>query len=294
MGRFKKTTPPVYHRERLELSDGDFLDIDLIMKNPRRVVVLCHGLEGASDRTYNNTSADFFLKNDFSVFAWNNRSCSGEMNRLPLLYHHGAVEDFKEMMDFVLAKGFEEIYLLGFSMGGAQIMNYLGAVEIDSRIKAAVSVSTPIQLKSSAETLKKGFNRVYLKNFTRKISKKLKSKSEQFPEVLDWNQIHSIKTFDEIDEFFTAPLHGFEGREDYYTKASPAYVMDNIKKPVLVINAWDDPFLGEDCYPVEFAKKSPWIYLETPKHGGHCAFPTNNSPYSYSEIRALEFFNEWK
>ena len=294
VGRFKKTNPPVYQRERLELSDGDFVDIDFVIRNPEKVVVLCHGLEGASNRTYNNTSADFFLQNDFSVFAWNNRSCSGELNRLPKLYHHGAIEDFSEMVDFVLSKGFKEIYPLGFSMGGAQIMNYLGAFEIDDRIKAAVSVSTPIQLKSSAETLKKGFNKVYLKNFTRKISKKLKSKSEQFPDALNWSKIKSIKTFDEIDEFFTAPLHGFKNREDYYTKASPGFVMENIKTPVLILNALDDPFLGEECYPVKFVENHPFVYLETPKHGGHCAFPMKNSPYSFSEFRALEFFLEQK
>ena len=290
IGRFKKTKSPNYQRKRLELNDGDFIDIDFILKSPDRAIVLCHGLEGASTRAYNNTSADFFLKNDFSVFAWNNRSCSGEMNRLPKLYHHGVVEDFKEMMDFVLEQGFQEVFLLGFSMGGAQIMNYLGSMEIDSRVKAAVSVSTPIQLKSSAETLKKGFNRVYLKNFTRKISKKLKSKSEQFPDLMDWSQIHSIRTFDEIDEFFTAPLHGFSGREDYYERASPGFLMEKIATPVLVINALDDPFLGENCYPIEFAKNHEFVYLETPLSGGHCAFPMKNSNHSYSEIRALEFF----
>ncbi len=292
IGRFKKTIPPAYQRERLELSDGDFLDIDFQLKSKERVVVLCHGLEGASSRTYNNTSAQYFLEHDFSVFAWNNRSCSGELNRLPKLYHHGAVDDFEEMIHYVLNKGFKEIYLLGFSMGGAQIMNYLGSKKIDPRIKSAVAVSTPIQLKSSAETLKKGFNRVYLKNFTQKISKKLKSKSEQFPEALDWTHLKSIKTFDEIDEYFTAPLHGFENREDYYEKASPGFVMENIKTPTLIINALDDPFLGEECYPVSFARQHESVYLEMPEHGGHCAFPMKNSNYSYSEIRALEFFYE--
>ncbi|NLN34239.1 MAG: alpha/beta fold hydrolase [Flavobacteriaceae bacterium] len=289
-GRIKKATPPLYQRQRIELEDGDFLDIDFVLKSAKRAVVLCHGLEGGSDRTYNNTSADYFLKRDFSVFAWNNRSCSGEMNRLPKLYHHGAVEDFSEMVNFVLDKGFDEIYLMGFSMGGAQVMNYLGSSEMDSRIRAAVAVSTPIQLKSSAEALKKGFNQVYLKNFTRKISKKLKSKSLQHPDALDWSKLKMIRSFDEIDEFFTAPLHGFSGREDYYKRASPAYVMEKIQTPVLLLNALDDPFLGTESFPFEFAENNPFIYLETPRNGGHCAFPVKNSYYAYSEIRAHEFF----
>lgn len=294
IGRFRKTTPPPYERYRLELKDGDFLDIDYVLKNLKRALILCHGLEGASRRAYNNTSAKYFLENDYSVFAWNNRSCSGEMNRLPRLYHHAEINDLNEVVKFVLRHGFEEVYLMGFSMGGAQVMNYFGRVEVDTRIKAGVSVSTPIQLKDSAESLKKGFNRIYLKNFTRKISKKLKIKEQQFPEVVQWEKLRKLKTFDEVDDYFTAPLHGFKDREDYYHRASPAYSMDAIKTPVLVINALDDPFLGENCYPVEYAKKHPFFYLEIPQNGGHCAFPMKNSPYSYSEIRALEFFHSLK
>ena len=63
------------------------------------------------------------------------------------------------------------------------------------------------------------------------------------------------------------------------------------KNPVLVLNALDDPFLGEGCFPVQLAQNNAFIYLETPKYGGHCAYPMKNSHYSYAEIRALEFIN---
>lgn len=291
-GRIRKFPPPDYERMKLELEDGDFLNIDFVLKDTKKAVILCHGLEGDSRRTYNNSCADLFLQKDYSVFAWNNRSCGGEMNRLPRLYHHGVISDLDEIIKYVINKGFEEIYLIGFSMGGAQIMNYLGSdLAIPKEVKAAVTVSTPIKLKSSAETLKTGFNRVYLKMFTTKIKRKLQEKAIQFPELIDADKIPAIKTFDEIDEHFTAPIHGFLDREDYYEKASPAYVMENIKIPVLIINALDDPFLGEECYPVEFAKKHPFVYLEIPKHGGHCAFPLLDSNYSWTDFRAYEFFN---
>lgn len=292
IGRFWKTQPPKYNRKRLELRDGDFLDIDFAEHSTDKAVILCHGLEGASDRTYNNTSAAYFLDHNFSVFAWNNRSCSGEMNRLLRLYHHAAIDDLDQVINFVISKGYQEIYLLGFSLGAAQIMNYFGRKTVDQRVKAGVAVSVPVQLKDSAEILKKGFNRVYLLNFIRKIDKKLKLKAEQFPDALDWSKLENIRSFDEIDEFYTAPAHGFNGKEDYYKKASPAYSIDGIQTPCLILNALDDPFLGKNCYPKEFSKKNPFVFLETPEHGGHCAFPLKDKRNSYSEIRALEFFNE--
>ncbi|WP_338375553.1 alpha/beta fold hydrolase [uncultured Flavobacterium sp.] len=289
--KVKRFSSPNYIREKLELQDGDFLNIDYKIQNNDKAVILCHGLEGNSQRTYINSCSDYFLKQDFSVFAWNNRSCGGEMNRLPRLYHHGTIEDLDEVIQFALTKDIQEIYLIGFSMGGAQVMNYLGRIpEIDSRIKAGVAVSVPVEVKASADSLKKGFNQVYMKNFVNDLTRKLKEKSQQFPELMDWNKIKNINNFDYLDDNFTAPIHGFEDRNDYYFKVSPARSMEKIKKPVLVLNALDDPFLGEGCFPIQLATNHSFIHLETPKYGGHCAYPVKNSIYSYAEIRALEFF----
>lgn len=282
---------PDYTRKRLELPDGDFLDLDYKRMNSQKAVILCHGLEGSSVSNYNNRSANFFLENGYAVFAWNNRSCSGKMNRLPKLYHHGEIGDLGFVIEYVSQLNYEQIYLMGFSMGAAQIMNYLGRGAVHPKIKAAVAVSCPISLKSSAEILKVGFNRVYLKNFTLKISKKLKLKAAQFPDFMDWNWIDDIRSFDEIDDNYTAPVNGFANGNDYYHKASPAFVMEKIQIPVLVLNAQNDPFLGEECYPVEFAKNHPSVFLEIPKTGGHCAFLLRNSAYAYAELKAYEFFN---
>ena len=176
-GMFKKFPSPIYQREILELTDGDFLVVDYNLKNKRKAVVLCHGLEGNSQRTYMNSCATYFLNQDFSVFAWNNRSCSGEMNRLPQLYHHASIEDLDAVVQFALSKGITELYLIGFSMGGAQILNYLGREpKLNDAIKAAVSVSVPIEIQVSADALHKGFNQVYMKNFLIGLNKKLKLK----------------------------------------------------------------------------------------------------------------------
>lgn len=291
-GRVKRTKAPSYQRKKLELADGDFLNIDFLHNsNSRKALILCHGLEGDSRRTYINTCAKYFFEKGFSVFAWNNRSCGGEMNRLPRFYHHGTVEDLDAIVQEVLGNGYDEVYLVGYSLGAAQILNYFGKYEIDKRVMAGVAVSAPIRLKSSAEKLKRGFNRVYLKVFTRKLKIKFNQKAALFPELIASDKISGIKTFDEIDEYFTAPLHGFLNREDYYEKASPAYSLDQIKTTVLIINALDDPFLAEESYPVKFAANHPFVFLETPKHGGHCAFPLAGSIFSWTDFRAYEFFN---
>lgn len=290
--KVKRFSAPKYQREKLELEDGDFLNIDYTLSSSQKAVILCHGLEGNSQRTYINSCADYFLNQNFSVFAWNNRSCGGEMNRLPRLYHHATIEDLDAVIQFALSKEIQEVYLIGFSMGGAQVLNYLGRIpNLNPKVKAGVAISVPIEIKASADSLKKGFNQVYMKNFVLDLTKKLKIKAQQFPELMDWNKIKNITNFDYLDDNFTAPMHGFADKEDYYFKVSPARSIDKIEKPILIINAFDDPFLGEGCFPVELAKNNTNIYLETPKYGGHCAYPMKKSVFSYAEIRALEFFN---
>ena len=188
--KVKNFSAPNYQRERLELFDGDFLNVDYKIQSKTKAVILCHGLEGNSHRTYINSCADYFLKEDFSIFAWNNRSCGGEMNRLPRLYHHATIDDLDAVVQFALSKEIQEVYLIGFSMGGAQVMNYFGRIsEINSKVKAGVAVSVPVEVKASAESLKKGFNQLYMKNFVIDLTKKLKIKSKQFPELMDWKKI---------------------------------------------------------------------------------------------------------
>jgi predicted alpha/beta-fold hydrolase len=290
--KVKRFNPPKYSREKLELEDGDFLNIDYTIISKQKAVILCHGLEGNSQRTYINSCAAYFLKEDFSVFAWNNRSCGGEMNRLPRFYHHASIEDLEAVIQFALRKDIKEIYLVGFSMGGAQVMNYLGRFSpIDKAVKAGVAISVPVEVKASAASLKKGFNQVYMKNFVIDLVKKLKSKAIQFPDLMNWDTIKNIKNFDYLDDNFTAPMHGFKDKYDYYYKVSPARSIEKIDKPLLIINALDDPFLGEGCFPVECSQKHPFVHLETPRYGGHCAYPMKKSVYSYAEVRAFDFFN---
>lgn len=291
-GAVKRTEIPDYERTRINLPDGDFLLVDEVVCNPKKAVILCHGMEGHSQSRYNNTCANYFLINDYSVFAWNNRSCGGEMNKLPQLYHHGSVDDLEYVVQHVLNRGFDEVYLMGFSLGGAQILNYLGQKPVHHRIKAAVAVSTPVDLKSSADKIEKGFSRVYLNRFMKRLKTKILAKANEFPDLLNREQILQIRNFDELAKSFLVPAHGFKSPEDFYRKASPITYFDYLRTPVLVLNAMDDPIIGDLGFPIQHAKNSDYLFLETPKYGGHCGFLLARSHYTFSEVRALEFFKE--
>ena len=71
---------------------------------------------------------------------------------------------------------------------------------------------------------------------------------------------------------YTAPAHGFKDAEDYYIKNSSKQFLAKITKPTLLLNALDDTFLNDECFPFEIAKENKYLFLETPKHGGHVGF----------------------
>ncbi|HCZ37623.1 MAG TPA: alpha/beta hydrolase [Cytophagales bacterium] len=285
---FRKVTG-AYQRERLELTDGDFLDLDWMQQQRDRLVIISHGLEGNSERHYTKGMATYFFANGWDALAWNCRGCSGEMNRLPRFYHHGATEDLAAVIDHAIEKNYKHIVLVGFSMGGSMTLKYLGERFPSEVIKSAITFSVPCDLGSSASELDKPQNKFYLNRFLKKLEKKIQAKANQFPNLLSAKNFETVTTFREFDTRYTAPLHGFADATDFYTRASCNPHLENIKLPVLLVNANNDPFLPEACYPIELAKQHTNLYLEMPARGGHVGFSLAGNKTNWMEVRALEF-----
>lgn len=176
-------------------------------------------------------------------------------------------------------------------MGGAQTLNYLGKKgrEVPSILKKAAVYSTPVHLPSSAATLRLFVNRFYKEKFLGKLKKKMEGKGKQYPGLIDLERLPHVRYFDEFDTQYTAKLHGFADAADFYEQASPHKYLQDIQVPTLILNAANDPLLGKECYPIEFAKDSAQIFLEIPKRGGHTGFTILGSEFTYAEHRLLEF-----
>jgi len=291
-GKFRNVKDVSYQRERLELDDGDFVDLDWIKDDNEKLVLLSHGLEGNSDRQYIRGAAKLFSKNNWDVLAWNCRSCSGEMNRNPKLYHHGDIKDIGAVIDFAIKKhGYQKIFMLGHSMGGAMTLNFLGknGTAIPSEIKGAIAFSTPCDLKEGAEILNIRSNFVYRNRFLKMLKKKILQKEKMFPGLVNVQKLNEIKEWKDFDEYFSAPLNNYKDADDFYFNSSAKNFMENIQIPTLLINAKNDPILTLGCTPLHFAETNPNIFIENPDRGGHCGFMVAGKEFSWAETRALEF-----
>lgn len=293
---FRKKPKMSSRREALSTPDGDRILLDMALADKsgsgKAVAILSHGLEGDSRRKYMLGMGRIFLKHGVDVVARNFRCCGGEMNVLPGMYHSGQTEDLHAVVNFCLSLGYERIFLLGFSMGGNQVLKYLGeqGACMSVQVVGAAVFSVPCDLTGCAKALDQPSNRVYMEYFLRSLRVKIKEKHRQYPKLYPLQGLDAIKTFAEFDDRYTAPVHGFSSAADYWEKASCLPFLQKITVRTLLVNAKNDPFLSESCFPVELSKMHEYLFFETPEQGGHVGFvPRRGSRCYWPERRAVQF-----
>ncbi|MEM8895109.1 MAG: alpha/beta fold hydrolase [Bacteroidota bacterium] len=286
---------PSLNRERINTWDNDFLDLDWARASNSKLVIISHGLEGNSTRPYMLGMIKAFCGSEYDILAWNYRGCSGEMNRAPRLYHSGATDDLSFVISHAINKGYKDILLVGFSLGGNLTLKYLGeeTTECHPEVKGGVVFSVPLDLHACSVQINRKENYIYSARFTRSLKRKVLDKSAQYPELLDASKLPQMKTVYDYDEHYTAPFHGFENAIDYYTKCSSKFFLPGIKVPTLVVNAANDPFLAGDCFNPRLFEDLDQVYFELPQDGGHCGFASyKDGGMFWSEKRALAFAQE--
>lgn len=279
---------PVVQRKRIGTPDDDFLDLDMMAQGSKKLVVMQHGLEGSSQRAYMQGMGKIFFENGFDSCLWNYRGCSGVLNDQPIFYHSGATHDLDTVIQS-LENRYEEIYLVGFSLGGNLTLKFLGEKPHSLKIKKSVVFSVPMDLSSTSKNLMKPKCLIYERRFLRNLRTKVIRKSKNLPGHFDVKALDRVKTLWDFDEVVTAPLHGFASASDYYQKCSSRSFLHGITIPTLIVNALNDPLLTPECLDRSMVETHPNVTLELTTSGGHVGFADFKSPYYWSEKRALDF-----
>ena len=268
-----------YDRHRLELADGDFLDLDFSKGNTgdRPIAVITHGLEGSSTSQYAKGTVRALNAAGMDAVVLNLRGCSGEPNRLYISYHSGKSDDLDHTVNYLIdQRGRDRVFLTGYSLGGNLSLKYAGerGGAIRSEIKGVVAVSAPTDLVSTCYNLQRRRNWVYLKNFMVTLKKKAIHKLETYPDEATFTreEVQNANNFIAYDNLYTAPAHGFKDALDYYQSCQSGKFIADIRVPAYLINAQNDPFLTPECFPFEEAEKLEFFHLMAPKHGGHVGF----------------------
>ena len=287
---------PALRRERVETPDGDFLDLDWLAGRDRGapLVVILHGLEGSSRSHYVSGLLRELAQVGWRGLVVNFRSCGGEVNRTRRMYHSGETED----LDFVLRRLTARepklrLGLVGVSLGGNVALKWLAERGdlAPAQVVGAVAISTPFNLVACAAALDRGLNRaLYTVNFLSTMKIKLDKKAVLYEGVIDLPAARKAKTFAQYDRLVTAPLGGFASEHDYWARSSSGPLLTQIRRPTLLINALNDPFIPSSSLPRALIAKSRWIQAAFVAEGGHAGFLQGASgARSWAEARAVEF-----
>ncbi|WP_410499816.1 YheT family hydrolase [Chitinibacter sp. S2-10] len=275
--------PIKYQREHWTTPDLDAIGVDWTGgRAGTPLIVLFHGLEGSSHSHYVLSLFSQAYRQGWRGVVPHFRTCGNVPNRLPRSYHAG---DSAEI-DWILRrlkKQFPNIplFAVGYSLGGNALLKWLGeqGEQAGKILYAAAAVSAPMDLAACGNQLDSGLNRhLYTRGFLGTMRKKAqyKLKFSENP-FIDWQQVKKVRTLREFDDLVTAPLHGFFGVEDYWSRASSKSVLKQIAVPTLMINALDDPFVPAHSLPGE-NDVSEHVQLIQPRNGGHVGFVSGWPP----------------
>lgn len=273
---------PAFRLERWDTPDDDFLRIhfaDGALDKP--AALLLHGLEGSIESPYIVGLARNLSAMDWAVAVLEFRSCGGELNRAPRLYHSGETTD----IDFVV-RGLTErwpgrpLYIAGYSLGGNVTAKWLGEQGdgVLDEVAAAAVVSAPYRLDDSGPFMDSGPRLMYVRHFLKTLIPKALAKAEQYPGRIDVEAIRKAKTFEAFDTLGTAALHGFRDAKDYYTRSACGQFLENIRRPTLLLSAADDPFNPGWTLPRDASARSPFLVSQFTKRGGHVGFVQGPRP----------------
>jgi hypothetical protein len=244
-------------------------------------------------------------RHGFAATAINFRSCARDQqhvhrslpNRRPRFYHSGETGDFDFVIRTLRARDPNvQLLAVGASLGGNVVLKWLGEHPGQTDVAAAATFSVPYDLGAGSRFLEDGLlPRFYVNRFLVTLKKKTKWLLAQFPEMrdrIDLNAVMRAKTFREIDNAATAPIHGFRDADDYYARASSIHFLGSITTPTLCLSAIDDPFLPSEALQRAKAAASPSIEFRITDCGGHTGFVAGTSPWR-CEYWAEELVVRW-
>jgi predicted alpha/beta-fold hydrolase len=266
-------------RERIDLSDGDFIDLDWGNQSSQPIVIILHGLEGSANSNYARGLLQKLNQCQLRGVVLHFRGCSGEANRALRAYHSGDTEDLASVIAMLQQREPQvPIAAVGFSLGGNVLLKWLGETGAANPLCCAVAVSVPFELRKSALRLQTGFSRLYQRHLLKLLCKKIDAKKTLHDKIKNFPNLDSLHTIYDFDDRITAPLHNFASADDYYARSSSRQFLKTITVPTLLLQAKDDPFLTPDALP-QLSELSKTVSLELSSCGGHVGFVAGGWPF---------------
>lgn len=266
-------------QHQVELGDGD--RIVLHDDRPRnwqphdRVVLMLHGVSGCHGSAYMVRIAGKLNDVGIRTLRMDMRGCGAGAKLAQHPGHAGRSEDARAAA--LKAQSLcpdAPLTIIGFSMGGNIALKLAGEVcrlplgNLDS----IIAVAPPVDLILCGQNIDIGVNRIYSRNFSRRLFRFIRDRCEQMPQLAELRLYPPPTSIVEFDNRFTAPLSGFRDVSDYYTQSSALPRLKEITLPTLILSGEDDPVIPVDMfYRAELSASTTLLLTEQGGHVAHIA-----------------------
>src|SRR5580692_9413199 len=263
-------------------------------KRTAPVIAILHGLEGSSESNYVCGIAEKAFRRGFHAVRLNQRNCGGTESLTPTLYNSGMSGDYRAVLEELAGvDGFERVFFAGYSMGGNLVTKMAGEYgdEYPAALRGVCAVCPALDLSACADALERRDNYLYTRHFVKGLMARYARKAKMFPGRYRTDGFGTIRTVREFDDAITAPCFGFRDAEEYYESAGAKRVTADVRVPLLLITAEDDPFVPYVSFLAARVEKNPAIQFVPTRHGGHCAYISSQSGAErfWAEERIVDF-----
>ncbi len=258
------------------------------------LLAIVHGLEGSCDSNYVMGIAEKAYQCGFHVVRLNQRNCGDSEKLTPTLYNSGMSADYRAVLEELAdGDGFTQIFFAGYSMGGNLITKMAGEYgDAPPRaLRGICAICPAMDLASCADALNKRENYFYQRHFVKGLMARYARKAVLFPKIYSRDGFGKIRSVRGFDDAITAPCFGYRDAQEYYETASARRVVGNVRVPMLMITAQDDPFVPYESFLAALVEDNPAIHFVAPEHGGHCSFISKHPGRErfWAEARVVDF-----
>ena len=232
------------------------------------IVVIIHGLGGSVTSYYARNAAICASRAGIDSLRLNLRGADRSGDDY---YHAGLTDDLEAALGSTALQGYDNILLLGYSLGGNMMLRYL-AGQPDPRVRAAAAVCAPIDLKPSARAIDRPRGVFYRRHVLGGLKEIYRNVAERREVPMPVREASRIDTIEQWDEHVISPRHGFAGAEDYWAQTSACHVLEDIDTPTLFVASERDPMVGIDTLR-PWLQNAPKLRRIVTHHGGHVGFP---------------------
>ena len=261
------------------------------------VIAIVHGLEGSCDSNYVLGIAEKAYRRGFHVVRLNQRNCGGSERLTPTLYNSGMSGDYRAIFEELTERdGFTQVFFAGYSMGGNLVSKMAGEYgnAVPRALRGVCAICPALDLAACADALDKHENYFYQRHFVQGLMTRYSRKAAMFPKIYSRDGFGTIRSVRAFDDAITAPCFGYRDAQEYYEAASARKVLAQVRVPMLMITAQDDPFVPYESFLAALVTENPAIRFVAPQHGGHCAFISRHGGAErfWAEARVLDFCAE--